>query len=111
MASWLRSDPEEPGADRSTLRVGLATLAIGAAWAVLAMALGPHLIRGAHAGQSIAFLNHLIDAQAARPLDEYLARWRVFAWSGLGVVLSAGARSPAGRSTRPAPPGSRPEAS
>lgn len=102
MASWLRPDPQEPGADRSTLRVGLATLAIGAAWAVLAMALAPHLIRGAYAGRSIAFLNHLIDAQAGRPLDEYLARWRVFAWSGLGVVLSAGAFLAVATRSRPA---------
>lgn len=91
MKPWPGSDPGRPDDRRSTLRAGIVTLAAVAVWAAVALGLGPQLIRSAHSGEGLAFFHRLMAAPADRPLEEWLGRWRVFAWSGLGVLSSAGA--------------------
>jgi len=75
--------------NRRTLHVSVGTLALAAAWMVFALVV-PHFIRNAYRGESPALFNHMISGQAEHSLDEYLARWNVLMWSGLGAVLSAG---------------------
>lgn len=88
MRLWPRSEPDRARGDRSTLRACVVTAAAATGWAALAMGLGPHLVRSAHGGEGLAFLHRLV---TERPLEEWLARWRVFAWSGMAALLSAGA--------------------
>lgn len=80
----------QSASDRRSVHISLGTLALAAAWMVLTL-LVQHFIRNGYRGQSFAFFNHMFTGQARYSMDDYLGRWNVFRWSGLGVILSAGA--------------------
>ena len=59
------------------------------AWSVLAYLIGPALVESMYRGESVAFLNAVIEGRDVHPLSEYLGRWSRIAH--LGVVLILGA--------------------
>jgi hypothetical protein len=96
-----RLSDSEHIADRLTVRIGLATLAVAAAWIALAMMVR-HYIPHAYYGEGLGpFGVRIFGGHTTRPLDEYLARWNVLTWSVLGAVLSAGAFLIVGTGSRP----------
>ncbi len=78
------------GGSSQLVRVVAVTFAAATAWVVMAMLLVPHVLRSACRGESLAVFNRLL-AGRTQSLDEWLGRWHVLTWSGLGALLCAGA--------------------
>lgn len=72
-------------------RLAPAALVAGIGWTVVALWAGPRLVRSAYDGRSLPLVNRLVTGQAVHSLQDHLARWSMLSWSGLGVMLSAGA--------------------
>jgi hypothetical protein len=78
-------------AERLAVRISLATLAVTVAWIAFAMMVR-HYIPRAYYGEGLSsFVVRTFGGHTTHPLDEYVARWNILTWSGLGVVLSTGA--------------------
>ncbi|MDQ3439119.1 MAG: hypothetical protein M3478_02075, partial [Planctomycetota bacterium] len=84
-------EPDEQVA-RWRRRVLLLVIAGVAAWAVVAFAVGPPVIRSGYANTSpIRAINRAFAHRADHPVDFYLGKWNKLALAGLGAWVGFGA--------------------
>jgi hypothetical protein len=77
-------------ADRVSLALLLALVALLLAWTLLATLVAPAVIERAYRGTSLPVLNHLITGQASHPLEAYLTEWHRIAVRTELFVLAGG---------------------